>query len=205
MVLELILNALLLAADIPLYDQRTLLNLAAEGDESAFSSLCKTYVPLLEQNIKRMVRDQYGTSEVLQETLIKLWINREKLREVEHVRAYFSKVAFNESLNYLSRLARLDKLRSIPIEDSQSPVDPESSLIYKETHGLIQTAINLLPVQRRKIYVLSRNSGLNSFEIAQQLRLSPDYVRQAISAARKHIREYLIRSGKQLLSICWFF
>lgn len=183
------------------YEERALLDLSAKGDEEAFARLFRFYAPLLEINIRRMIWDKYGASEVLQETFIKLWVHRGKLKDVVAARAYFNRVALNECLDYLSKLAKQNKLRvSTHFSDAISS-GPEEAFAYKETEKIIQDAIDNLPQQRKKIYHLSRNGGLNSYEIAKELNLNPDYVRQAISASRKYIQECLFRNGKSLISL----
>lgn len=187
------------------YNEKTILNQVAEGDEVAFAALFRMYAPLLEINIGRMIRDKYGTAEVLQETFIKLWLSRENLKKIIGVRAYLNKVAFNEALDYLSKLAKQNRLKLAVHNSMPLSTGPDDNLVYKETEEIIQNAINELPLQRKKIYKLSRNYGLNSFEIARELNLNPDYVRQAISASRNYIKDQLVRAGKILVAMSSIF
>jgi len=183
------------------YEEKALLDLSAKGDGEAFATLFRSYAPLLETNIRRMIWDKYDASEVLQETFIKLWVHRKKLKDVIAARAYFNRVALNECLDYLSKLAKQNKLRLSAHFSSTIVSGPEEAFAYKETEKIIQDAIDNLPQQRKKIYYLSRNGGLNSYEIAKELNLNPDYVRQAISASRKYIKDCLFRNGKSLISL----
>lgn len=188
------------------YNEAELLLKIAEGDEEAFSVLFKKYAPLLEDNIRRMVKDPFATDEVLQECFIKIWVNRDKLAGVTYLRAYLQKLSLNESFNYLNKLALQKKLSQLAGNSgSLLTGHPEETLAYKETLAIIQDAINTLPGQRKTIYELSRNQGLNSVEIADALHLTPDYVRKAISAARKHIKDHLLKAGKLLATFSGVF
>lgn len=192
-------------ANDPIYDERALLDKVAAGDEAAFSALFIQYASLLEMNIRRLVKDDFATSEVLQETFIRIWLNREKLTDVREPRAYLNKIALNECFSYLNRLAKQDRLKTLAQDFHPFAGTPEDSVTYKETEAIIQQAIEELPGQRKAIYELSRNKGLNSTEIARELNISADYARQAISAARRHIRDRLIQAGKLLTALSGFF
>jgi RNA polymerase sigma-70 factor (ECF subfamily) len=189
----------------PSYNESKLLSLVAEGNEAAFTILFKRYAPFLEQSIQKIIPDNFDCAEILQETFIRIWLNREKLGDLQHARAYFTKISVNLCFDYLSKTARLARKHlnaALPDTDQETP---EVTLSYKETETLVQTAINELPQQRRKIYDLYRKEGLNSRQISEILNISPDYVRQAIGAARDHIREKLIRAGKVLSAISSIF
>ncbi len=183
-----------------LNNEKELLLRIAEGNEDAFGLFFRTYAPRLRVSVAAFIKDPYGVTEVLQEAFIKIWLNREKLLQVEHLSAYLKRLALNETFNYLNKLARKEKLYTAALcsETAVASGSAEDLLSFKETQWIVQNAIRSLPPQRRMIYQLSRNKGLNSIEIAGQLQLSPDYVRKAISAARQHIRHHLLKAGKLL-------
>lgn len=183
------------------HTEKQLLELVAQGNEHAFTELFKQYAPLLRININKIIGNAYGASEVLQETFIKIWLNREKLASIDYARAYFTKIAVNECFDYLHNIARREQLHRQTNINSAAMVDPEENVSYKETAAIIQQAIEELPAQRKLIYQLSRNQGLNSTQIAKQLNLNNDYVRQAVSAACRHIKEKLLAAGKLVLLV----
>lgn len=190
-----------------LNNEKELLLRIAEGDEDAFGIFFRTYASGLRVSVAAFIKDTYGVTEVLQEAFIKIWLNREKLLQVEHLNAYLKRLVLNETFNYLNKLARKEKLYNgvMYAEPAVADGGPEDLLSFKETQWIVQNAIRSLPPQRRMIYQLSRNKGLNSVEIAGELQLSPDYVRKAISAARQHIRQHLLKAGKLLTTVAIFF
>lgn len=57
----------------------------AEGDERNFCILLEEIVPWLEKLIFKVLKDEQAVEEVLQETFIRLWLNRDKLPELEKI------------------------------------------------------------------------------------------------------------------------
>ncbi len=187
-----------------LNNEKLLLQKIAEGDEQAFTELFKHYAPLLQLNIHKIIGDSYGCAEVLQETFIKIWLNREKLTSIDNARAYFIRMTANQCFDYLNNIARRQQLYRKAELAQGTAIHPEDNYSYKETLAIVQAAIDEMPAKRKLIYQLSRNQGLNSTQIASQLNLNSDYVRQTIRAARKQIMEKLLLKGKLLFFILFF-
>lgn len=188
------------------HSEKELLSLIAEGDEGAFTQLFKSTAGHLSLYLGKIVKDREALLEVLQETYIKVWLNRDKLKDVSYIKAYITKIAAHEAFTYLNKNAHIVSIDpSNPLFASPSGNDVEEKVTYKETYQLVQEAINELPAQRRLIYQMSRLDGLKSHEIAEALRLSPGYVRNALSAAQQAIRDKLAASGKLILLVLLFF
>jgi RNA polymerase sigma factor (sigma-70 family) len=174
-----------------------LLSLIAEGNEQAFTQLFKSTAGHLNKYLRKIVKDREALLDVLQETYIKVWLNRDKLKDVSYITAYITKIAAHEAFSYLNKSTHV--ILRQPSEQSASYPeinDIEEKMTYKETYILVQQAINELPSQRKLIYQMSRLDGLKSPEIAAKLQLSTGYVRNALSAAQQAIREKLAEAGK---------
>jgi RNA polymerase sigma factor (sigma-70 family) len=91
----------------------------------------------------------------------------------------------------------------------QQRVAPENNNVEErsraiEMDGLLRDALALLSPQRRLVYQLSRNHGLNHEEIARQLRLSRHTVKNHMVEALRFIRHYLGQHGSTLGLILFF-
>lgn len=177
------------------YKENVLLARIAEGDEEAFSLFFRMISPGMSMLVRNVVKREEAVKEVLQEFFIKLWLHRDKLTGIEHLRAYLKRMALNECFTYLNKQSNL---RHADIEHAENAAsnETEAALSYRETQRIIAEAVKALPAQRRQIYEMSRHQGLNTSEIAETLQLSSSYVRNTISAALQFIRERLKRAGK---------
>jgi RNA polymerase sigma factor (sigma-70 family) len=70
-----------------------------------------------------------------------------------------------------------------------------------DCNGLLERAITLLSPQRRQVYCLSRNQGMNYEQIAAQLQLSRNTVKNHLVEALRFIRKYLVKNGISLFYI----
>ena len=63
----------------------------------------------------------------------------------------------------------------------------------------IQQALNDLPEQQKKVYLMSREKGLKVSEIAEELALSPNLVRNLLNSSFASVHEQLLEKGHSLI------
>lgn len=175
-------------------NDRALIHRIAEGDEAAFSILYNDMLPTLHGFLLKMLKTEEPVKEVIQETYIRVWLKRDQLPEIMHIRTWITKVALNECY----RLLRKNGLREqLPASQEGIVINAGTDqLSLKETHQIIQSAIQRLPARRRLIYTMSRERGLKIPEIGAELGLSPNYVKKALVLALQQIRQELAKAGK---------
>ncbi len=179
----------------PAHNERDLFSQIANGDEAAFEILFNLYLPRLYPFIIKFTRSEQATLEIVQETFIRVWLNRDKLDKIENPGGWLFKVASNECYTYARKMALHAKF-ALPLSvESYSAEATEEWYDLKELNQLISEAVEQLPAQRKKISQMSRNEGKTIPEIAAALDLSPNTVKNALVTALKFIREYLIKSG----------
>jgi RNA polymerase sigma-70 factor (ECF subfamily) len=159
--------------------EKILLSKVAEGDEHAFAELFKNYYNLLGTFIMRLTESAPLTQEIVQDVFVKIWVNRSVLADVECFKAYLIVVARNHAFNSLKQIAR-EKSRQKEWVDSvlrlAANAPDEADTIH--TNDLIEKAIDLLPPQQKKVYLLSRRDGMRQDEIAKQLDISLETVKK---------------------------
>lgn len=180
-------------------DDRHLFDQIALGNEAAFKTLFHRYLRKLYPFILKFTRSEQATREVIQETFIRVWLNRDKLPDIENPGGWLFTVASNECYSYARKNSLYTKF-SHPLEaESGTAPATEDWLQAKELHQLISKAVDLLPPQRKKIYQLSRNQGKSIPEIAAELNISPNTVKNSLVTALQFIRDYLSKSGISLI------
>lgn len=165
------------------------------GNEKAFETLFNTFLPRIYPSIIKFTKSEPAAQEIIQETFIRVWLSRDKLREIDNPGGWLFKVAINECYSYLRKSILNNKFFN-PILGEPDPVNTtHESFALKELNLLVDKAINKLPAQRKKIYRMSRDEGKSIPEIAAILNISPNTVKNALVAALKFIREYLAKYG----------
>lgn len=173
--------------------EKELLLRVAQGDEEAFNTLFHAYVPRLHSLIMKVTKAEGVAKDIIQEVFLYLWIDRESLAEVEVPQNWIFKMAYNRSYSWLAR--QFSRNRKYSEFRLQNPSEGDDSLEHivslHETARLIREATALLPEQARKIFQLSREAGLKAAEVAEQLGISVQTVRNSLVRSVKFVKEYL--------------
>ena len=176
--------------------ERELIDEIVGGSEKAFSVLFFHYLPVLESFAFKFTRSDHATEEIIQNAFIRIWLNRDKLLEVENVKAYLYRYVSNECLSHVRKKMKeeqlIDRFKTQHPQNSNITLD---SIHLNEINGIISASVKRLPEQRRKIYQLSRGEGKTIPEISEILNLSPNTVKNALVIALKTIRDQLRQHG----------
>lgn len=119
-------------------------------------------------------------------------------------RAYLYKAVRNSAINYVRREANQSAdLASCADLAGLACQHPDALIEYEELYQRVETAINSLPPQRRKIYLLHRFENKKYAEIAAELQLSTRTVEVQIRKASLFLKEIL--GVKRLLFLISLF
>lgn len=164
----------------------------SEGDEYAFRLLFDQYRNKIYSIAWKIIRVKSVAEDVVQEVFIKLWINKEKLAEVENLDAYLNTITRNHILNNLRKVAYEQTfLEDLVREHSVSVNNVSDPVLYNELQDLVHKAIQRLSPRQKKVFQLSRTEGLKHAEIAAQLNISQSTVKDHIVEALRSIKAFL--------------
>ncbi|THU35850.1 RNA polymerase sigma-70 factor [Niastella caeni] len=165
---------------------------AAEGDQTAFTNIFDHYSPRLFAFILKITKSQSAAEDITQEVFLKLWTNREKLPDIKSYSSYIFTMAFNYTVNYIKRnIWEAGKLRIIENNGITHSNITEEIIDFNESNLLVQQAVQQLPPQKKIIYKLNREQGLTLEQIAGQMNLSRNTVRNHLAEAINFIRTYI--------------
>lgn len=176
--------------------EKELFSRVAQGDEDAFNALFHAYVPRLHTLVIKVTRSEGVAKDIIQEVFLYLWIDRESLAAVDVPQNWIFKIAYNRSYSWLSRqFSRNRKYNEIRQNTTEGDDSLEHIVSLNETAKLIHEATLLLPVQARRIFQLSRETGLKAAEVADKLEISVQTVRNSLVRSVKFIKEHLAQNG----------
>ncbi|HLF45448.1 MAG TPA: RNA polymerase sigma-70 factor [Chitinophagaceae bacterium] len=173
------------------------------GDIVAFEEIYHHYNQFLQPFLLNKTKSLELTEEIIQELYLKLWDRRETLPSIENYRSYIYTMAVNAVYTHFRKAAVEQKiLKKLwrGMTEQQSTTD--EIMEFKESEALINQAVEKLPPQQKKIYLLSRRSGLSHDEIADELHISKRTVSNQVTEALKAIRLHL---GKATVFIILLF
>jgi RNA polymerase sigma-70 factor (ECF subfamily) len=115
-------------------------------------------------------------------------------------RAYLYKAVRNRAYNYLRWESRqLTDLAAVQSMPETTSGQPDSVTQYEELYHDVENAINSLPPQCRKIYLMHRFENKKYHEIASELQLAPKTIEVQIRKASQTLRNILKNKWALLL------
>jgi RNA polymerase sigma-70 factor (family 1) len=174
----------------------------SQGDPRAFRQIFTTYSRQVYTLCVKLTKDSEQAKDLTQEIFARLWTRRERLREVYHFSGFLTTIALNLIRNHLQKKvldpANEDYLVSYFKDNA---LVPDKVMEYKELQRILQEAVDHLPPQLNRSFVLSRMAGMSHAEIALLMKLSPLTVKSHIARALTFIRAYLEQQHVKLLTM----
>ncbi|MCC6286257.1 MAG: RNA polymerase sigma-70 factor [Chitinophagaceae bacterium] len=165
-----------------------------ENEHEIFKWLFETYKTPLHDYIQSITKSHEVAEDITQEIFIRLWKKRNELTQIENIDYYIYRMARNESMDFFNKVALDARLSSeLKKRMSSSFNNVSTQMDSKEMSRLVQKGLSTLSPQRKLVYQLSRNQGLKLEEIARQLNLSVNTVKNHLIAALQQLREYLLQ------------
>ncbi|WP_158826190.1 RNA polymerase sigma-70 factor [Mucilaginibacter lacusdianchii] len=179
-----------------LCDQESLKKIA-DGDEIAFRQLFNQYHNQLGRYIMVLTNSVEMAEEVVQDVFLKIWMNRSALRSVKNFNAYLFVISKNHALNCLKKQFSI-RMGQKQVEESYSQIFEEDASL-NDCYELIDEAIDRLPTQQRKVYLLSRHERLKYAEIAEVMHISHETVKKYLQIANISIVNHVKSRSSSLL------
>lgn len=170
----------------------------------AFRQLFDLYHAFIYSFAYKMTASEQIAKDIVQEVMVKVWINRHTLTEIENLAAYINRITRNLILNGLKRRAHESLLLREMIPANLARNSTEETTLHRELEHLLHKALTQLPPQQQRVYRMSRIEGLRHEEIASQLNISRETVKKHMMAALRAMKDYLRQHGSTvtILAIC---
>ncbi|WP_082233126.1 RNA polymerase sigma factor [Halobacillus massiliensis] len=178
--------------DLELYER------IGDKDKAALELLYERYEKLLYSFAYRLLKDQQGAEEVMQDVFVKLWKGKGAGRYVSE------RGKFSSWLLTITRNASIDVIRKKKVQevewdnrDSLNEKMPgvEEEIQDKEERDQLRKAIDTLPDEQQRMICLFYFQGLSQREIAEKCNIPLGTVKGRVRLALKKLREHLEEKG----------
>ncbi|MEO7211787.1 RNA polymerase sigma-70 factor [Mucilaginibacter sp.] len=175
------------------------------GSESAFRKVYNTYNSRLYHFAYRFLKSDELCEEVIQETMISLWLNKDRLDEKYPLGSYLYMITRRLSLNILRKQATSQVAFNKVIQSALfCHNETEDGVIFNDLSCVAETMVTKLPNKQQEVFRLSRYQGLSHKEIAERMKLSENTIQNHIGAALKSLRLQFKRSDIFFLLLIYF-
>jgi len=161
-------------------------------NRTGFERLFRFYYSTLCGYANSFLQDPDAAEEIVQEVMIKIWVNRESIKITTSIRSYLFRAVRNGCMNLIKHLEVRDAYKTWNEALGEGfERSHEDQMIVSELEQKIRKAIDKLPLERRKVFILSRYDNLTYAEIGAKLGISVKTVENQMSKALRTLREEL--------------
>ena len=178
---------------------------ARAGDHDAFRVLVERYQGRVYRLALRVLRDDDRAQDAAQEAFLKVYRSLDRFEGRSSFYTWLYRLTMNVCLD-MKRRDRSDRQvewneELPPQPDDSAPMAPSpvlgpaADLERAELRGFMQRAIDTLPEDARRTFLLREVDGLSYAEIARALRIPKGTVMSRLHYARRRLRTVLLESG----------
>lgn len=157
-----------------------------QRDLPAFESYYKDHYKELFIASYKYVKESALAEEIVNDVFLKIWEDAEKINIETSLKAYLYRAIINRSINALNKQKR-ESLQQKELAGLQEDRYDVKEMEVNELKVRLYKAIDELPEQCRKVFMMSRFEGRKQQEIADHLGISIKTVKNHITHALKEL------------------
>ncbi|MVZ64612.1 sigma-70 family RNA polymerase sigma factor [Sphingobacterium sp. DK4209] len=169
-------------------DIQTIIDLK-NGDAYALAHIYAIYTDQVYQLAFMLLKDSGWSEDLVQEVYLRLWNVRDELDVNKPIWPFLYTLTKRASLNKLRSIRRseeaFERLLTYVQHHSESADQP---FLNKELAANIKACFSELPLQQERAIIMSKVEGMSYKEIAEELQISPNTVKNHIVQALKTLR-----------------
>ena len=170
-----------------LYDNKILLSLLCEGDETAFTELYHRYWKPLFSIAYNRLREMQTAEDIVHDVFASLWTNRQKI----HIDSLENYLATAVKYMVLARIKRMERDRAFKLNtgsEIQEDVTVENKVHFKRILEIIELEVEKLPEKCKLIFKYSREQEMPAKDIARVMQISPKTVENQLNKALRQLK-----------------
>lgn len=176
--------------NIPTHSEQQLISQLKNGSTSAFDQLFGIYSQRLYRFSLSYLKSEAEAEEIVQNVFLKLWENRDKLRNETSFQSYLFTIAFNAIRKHFNQKARDERFRTNLLELlSEENPSLENHPDFEALVARLDQLIDAMPYRRKEIFLKRKKEGKSISEIALDMEISPKTVENQITEAMNYLKK----------------
>ncbi|MEO6119988.1 MAG: RNA polymerase sigma factor [Terriglobales bacterium] len=174
---------------------------AGASVDAAVAAIVRERARLVYQIAYSVSRNHHDAEDASQEVFLRVWRYREKLSEVDDVKAWVARIAWRVAVERKTRTGKMpvsslddEAYQSIRGSLRDATTSAEEQAGHRQMQQWLAQTIPTLPEDLRGPLLLSTVQELNSAEIAGVLKIAEGTVRTRLFRARQMLKEKLAAS-----------
>ncbi len=162
-----------------------------KGDKSAFEMVFRTYYRNLCAYANQIIYDLDNSEEVVQEMFFQLWQKKEFLFIETSLKSYLFRAVHNSCLNHIKHNKIKQAYSNSFIHQNETSGSQYLLDESEELQVMIGKAVEKLPPERKKVFMMIRYEERKYQEVADILGISVKTVENQMGKAMQFLREAL--------------
>ncbi len=160
-------------------------------EKKSFTSLYQSHYETVYFFLLKYLKSEDLSEDICQSVFLKMWENRDKLNEINNLKAYLLTIAKRQAIDFLKR-ASIEKVALSAILQAYKPIQntTEDAIKLEEYMTFIERTLANLPAQTRQVFMLCRKQQKSYDEVAMELGIS-----------RNTVKKHMVRSLKALKNL----
>lgn len=155
-----------------------------KGDSNAFKAVFDTLYKDMVAYAGYFIDNQHMAEDIVQESFIKLWDKRKTLSPATSLKSYLHALIKNSALNHIEHLKVVDKYQKSLLQ-----YELEENDNIEEQIEFVKDLMDKLPEKRKHILVLNVIESKKYTEIAEEMDISVNTVKDHIKKAYAFLRQ----------------
>lgn len=164
---------------------KSLLSSVSSDSRGAFECFYNLYYDQVFRFAYYCLGEKEACKDVVSEVFFSIWKSKERLKGIDNINTYLYTTVRNEVLRYQARNTYLNRIsiEDLSFLDRKEENTPDKQLETKEVEEILSQAVDELPEKCRLIFLMSREEGLKTKEIAEILSIQESTVRVQMKIA----------------------
>ena len=176
-------------------NQQKLVKSLKKGKREAFKYLIDTYYPQLCDYATNLARDDFKSEDIVQNVLVRMWNQRDKLNASISIKNYLYKSVYNEFIDQYRKDMAITVLEKKYTEGVVLAFEDEDEAGVEGLIVQMKLEIDNLPHKCKDTFLLHKKEGLTYLEISDYKNISIKTVEKHICKAFSILRSKLIKTN----------
>jgi RNA polymerase sigma-70 factor (family 1) len=170
------------------------------GGEKAFTAIYEQYAPSLIHYAASRLASLEEARDIIHDLFVHLWEERDALVITRSLRGFLFAALRYRIIDHIRRnIVRREYAGRLQALQAEIELNSQDETEARDLHRTLEKAIGELPPRAREIYRLSRQQHHSIAEIAEELQLSQQTVKNQLTTALGLLRSFL-----QKLPLIWW-
>ncbi len=177
-------------SDSPLPEEARLVHEAQSGNADSFAQLYDAYVERVYRYVYFRVSDEQTAEDITSQVFLKAWENISRYRPSGHFLAWLYTIARNQVIDHYRTRKETVPLDEVGTLSAKGPSVDEQVQLRFELQAM-RDALQFLTEDQQEVLILKFIVGLDTHEIARQMRKGEGAIRALQMRALQTLAKYL--------------